>query len=358
MVDYDTIFSATQYLTQETDYIPWRAFFNNLNYLHKHMQGRDAYGAFKRYVSSLLLPIYNKLGFEDKETDSHVTKLFRSHVRKWTCKLNISNCEEEAWSYWRFNPSGNKYPSIQANYYSVVYCTVARRNSFYDWDLLMALYGTTSFPAHKLILLQSLACTTDKVMLKQLLHQAITKGYYIRFEDSSSIFSYVMDASPEGVETVIEFVKNNYEEMVEYFRQESSVRSIVSAIGKKVFTQKLYNKYTNLLEWLSEKDPTSRNTLNSYKNDPDYEVKWAETHIPMLHEWFETKYSLDDYRLPSTFSPLKYNISLSPGFEERNFTFTGRVKIEIERKKDDVSRIVVNAYKLYIKDVSVISKSL
>nr|XP_034185421.1 putative aminopeptidase-2 [Osmia lignaria] len=353
MVDYDIVFSATQYLTQETDYIPWRAFFNNFNYLHKHMQERDAYGAFKRYASSLLLPIYNKLGFEDKETDSHVTKLFRSHVRKWACKLNISNCEEEAWSYWRFNPSSNKYASIQANYYSVVYCTVARRNSFSDWDLLMDLYKITSFPAHKLTLLQSLACTTDKVLLDQLLHQAITKDYVIRFEDSSSVFSYVMDASPEGVETVIEFVKNNYEKMVKYFRQESSVRSIVSAIGKKVFTQKLYNKYTNLLEWLSVKDPTSQNTLNSYKNDPDYELKWAERHIPMLHEWFETKYSHEDYRLPSTFSPLKYNISLSPGFEERNFTFTGRVKIEIERKRDDVSRIVVNAYKLYIKDVSV-----
>lgn len=112
-------------------------------------------------------------------------------------------------------------------------------------------------------------------------------------------------------------------------------------------------QYTNLLEWLSEKDPTSRNTLNSYKNDPDYELKWAERHVPFLHEWFETKYSLKDYRLPSTFSPLTYNISLSPGFEERNFTFTGRVKIEIERKRDDVSRIVVNAYKLDIKDVSV-----
>lgn len=45
-VDYSTVLSATQYLSKETNYIPWRAFFNGLTYLHKQFEGKEGYKAF------------------------------------------------------------------------------------------------------------------------------------------------------------------------------------------------------------------------------------------------------------------------------------------------------------------------
>lgn len=46
-VDYGIVLSATIYLVQETDYAPWRAFFNGLNYLRRHVQGTDVAEAYK-----------------------------------------------------------------------------------------------------------------------------------------------------------------------------------------------------------------------------------------------------------------------------------------------------------------------
>lgn len=40
-VNYEIAISATEYLNREWDYLPWRAFFNNLPYLNRRFQGRD-----------------------------------------------------------------------------------------------------------------------------------------------------------------------------------------------------------------------------------------------------------------------------------------------------------------------------
>lgn len=64
----------------------------------------------QRYVTSLLTPIYNKLGFKDKSKDDHVTLLFRSHVRKWACKFNVTDCKEQALSH--FDASNNGAPLV------------------------------------------------------------------------------------------------------------------------------------------------------------------------------------------------------------------------------------------------------
>lgn len=46
-----------------------------------------------------------------------------------------------------------------------------------------------------------------------LLQKAITKNSGIRLEDRSSVFTSVINSSPEGVETVIDFVRENHDKM-------------------------------------------------------------------------------------------------------------------------------------------------
>ncbi|XP_076229511.1 aminopeptidase N-like [Nomia melanderi] len=66
----------------------------------------------------------------------------------------------------------------------------------------------------------------------------------------------------------------------------------------------------------------------------------------------EKNYPSSNYRLPKLFSPIKYNVFLSPYFEERNFTFFGKVEIEMKRLQL-TSRIVVNSKNLNVKEVKV-----
>lgn len=40
-VNYGIVISATEYLIRERNYLPWRAFYNNLPYLNRRFRGRD-----------------------------------------------------------------------------------------------------------------------------------------------------------------------------------------------------------------------------------------------------------------------------------------------------------------------------
>lgn len=45
-LNYSVVLNATQYLVNETNYIPWRAFFNGLTYVQKQLEQKDNYNAF------------------------------------------------------------------------------------------------------------------------------------------------------------------------------------------------------------------------------------------------------------------------------------------------------------------------
>ncbi|XP_076637043.1 uncharacterized protein LOC143349583 [Colletes latitarsis] len=352
-VDYEIALSATQYLVNERNYVPWRAFFNGLTYLRRQFQGRDAFDAYKRYLTALLTPIYDAIKFEDQKNDKHERLLLRMYVRKWACELGVSDCEANAIFYFKtwYNDQTQNFPP---NYRGVSYCTVARTSPSDYWDILWSLYMNTTVASHKSVILQSLACTTQTTYLNELLNRAITKNSGIRFEDSSSVFTNVIDASLEGADYAIDFIKTNYNEINNYYRGDvSKIKSIVLALAKRLSTEKLYAKYMNLIAWLEEKELSSfGSSLNTYKNRAAYELTWAENYIPKLHEWMETNYPDTDYRLPKLHSPLKYNIFLSPYFQEKNFTFTGKVQI-FTRCLRNTSRIVLNSHLLKIKRVSI-----
>ncbi|XP_017792513.1 PREDICTED: uncharacterized protein LOC108574433 [Habropoda laboriosa] len=347
-VDYVTALTATEYLSKETNYFPWRAFFNSLTYLYKQFEGKDAFGTFKHYISTLLTPIYNKLGFEDSPSDNRVTLLFRSHVRKWACKFDVANCKYKALEYWNIDET-----MIPANYRSVAYCTVAEQNDLKSWLRLWDHYTKSTFAAERVIILQSLACTTDKALLNMLLKNAITRDFNIRLEDSSSVFTSIIGASQEGVECVIDFVRHNYNQISNYQKEILKVNNIVNTIEKNIFKKEIHAKYIELVHWLEMNE-----RLNKTIYKVNYDLQWGEKHIPEIHEWLERHYPLLDYRLPKLFSPLKYNITLSPYFEEKNFTFDGNVQILMKRSMDYTSRIVLHAHELKIKKVLVYQNDL
>lgn len=343
-VSYPTLLNVTEYLVKEKEYLPWRAFFNGLSYLHKQFEGKESYKAFVRYISSLLTPIYKKLQFEDKKNSTHVDLLFRSHVRKWTCKLDILDCKSKALAQfraWNNNPTTYFSPNIR----SVAYCVVAEQNDRKSWNRLWKLYNQSTFSAEKFTILQSLACTTEDAFLEELLQNALSKNT-VRFEDSSSVFTSVINSGPKGVEFMMNFVESNYEKILAHFKQ--SINNILNTIGKNVFTKQLFQKYVKLLNFLEEREVTRER--KAYKSQAEQQLKWGEENIPHIFHWMEERYPSMDYRLSNAFVPLRYNLTLSPYFD--NFTFTGRVQIEMKRNANYVSHIVLHASDLNITGLS------
>lgn len=56
-IDYEIAISATMYLRREIDYLPWRAFYNNLPYLNNRFRGRDIESLYKVCVIITIIQI-------------------------------------------------------------------------------------------------------------------------------------------------------------------------------------------------------------------------------------------------------------------------------------------------------------
>lgn len=63
LLDYETVLNGIAYLNRETNYLPFKAAFNGLDYLHKRFTGYDEHSLFK--VGQLHQINYAKLSIKN-----------------------------------------------------------------------------------------------------------------------------------------------------------------------------------------------------------------------------------------------------------------------------------------------------
>ncbi|KYN33599.1 Aminopeptidase N [Trachymyrmex septentrionalis] len=347
-IDYETVISATMYLERENNYFPWRAFFNNLPYLNNRFVGRDNEDIYKKWLTSLIEKLYARIGFEDY-SDDDLTKILRIHTRKWACKLDVADCKFSAAKYFE---QKQRSEIIPPNYRDVVYCTAMRMDKTNkSYTFLWNEYLNSNVITDKLVILNSLACSENKDVLKMLLREAATENSQIRYQDSAKVFSSVYDESLVGVEVVMEVIETYYDDILHRnFNDSTKIANIVNALASRLSTYDLYNQYQKLLDWLVQKEPEFKNSVTSYLATAKNEFDWYERKVPGIFKTLDTLFPSNTYRLPKTLNPNLYNISLTPYMEKG--TFTGKVKIHMT-VQENTTLIALNAHKLNILSVKV-----
>ncbi|XP_050466418.1 putative aminopeptidase-2 [Cataglyphis hispanica] len=350
-IDYKTVISALTYLNRESNYIPWRAFYNNLPYLNNRFRGRSIEDIYKIYLKSLIRPLYERLGFKDKwNDDSNLTILLKIYTRKWACKLEIGDCKFYAAYYFQQKLRHSK--KIPPNYRDVVYCTAMSADTTNNtYEFLWKEYLNSNVATDKLVILSSLACSQNKDILEKLLRDAIAEDSYIRYQDSAKVFSDVYDASLIGIEVVMNVIKNNYDDILrKHFDDYTKIGNIVNSLASRLSTQQLYKQYRNLLDWLVEREPAFNKFVDSYLLTAQYEFDWYERKAPIIFEEMDKQFLNNKYRLPRALYPELYNITLKPYIEKG--IFEGHVQIYMRAENDTMS-IILNSHNLNISNIKV-----
>ncbi|XP_043289822.1 uncharacterized protein [Venturia canescens] len=348
-IDYKTALSATQYLINETNYIPWRAAFNGLVYLNGQLKNRgDIYQLYKTHILTILNPIFQKLGFNETASDSHYDKLLRRYVVKWMCDFDEGSCVSTSLKY--FNAWKSNSISIPADLRSTVYCTAMKHGSMDDWKFLWKKYLTTNLSAERVVILSALGCSTDSNALEKLLTQAITKDSEIRFHDTSSVFSSVYSSSSLGAEFTLNFIERNYMNLYNHYSDSSKIASILGGVSSNLRTKKGILKFEQFIknnrEFLRSIEPS----LIDHLKAANEELEWYSEYSPGIFEWLDRTYPSSDFRLPTKIYPESYDIYLKPSLDENNFTFDGEVNINMI-VVENTSSIVLLANELTINEI-------
>lgn len=109
-------------------------------------------------------------------------------------------------------------------------------------------------------------------------------------------------------------------------------------------------KYHKLLDWLVNKEPEFKKSVDSYLETAKYEFNWYERKVPVIFESLDKLFSSNTYRLPKTLYPKEYIIKLKPYMKEG--AFEGEVAINVI-VRENTPLIVLNSHNLDILNITV-----
>ena len=57
-------------MSSEREYLPWITAINRLRYITDMLESTSAYGNYQSYLTDLIKPLYDSIGWEVKPTDT------------------------------------------------------------------------------------------------------------------------------------------------------------------------------------------------------------------------------------------------------------------------------------------------
>jgi aminopeptidase N len=181
------IFELLEYSHLEESYIVWERILSGLQYIEQMItsssSGLYLYERFRSYMMDLILPIYNKLGWEDNPLkDKWLDTLHRDTIISAACRYNLDDCIQRAqdlFEQWFNFPSNN---TISANQRHVVYCTSIRLGDRARFQFLLREYQSSNDPQEKARIQKALTCTRDIELVRYLLdiHMSLDRSIFRR----------------------------------------------------------------------------------------------------------------------------------------------------------------------------------
>lgn len=198
------------------------------------------------------------------------------------CRLGHKNCVNtsvELFANWM--KKGN---SISPNARAAVYCTAIREGNQEKWEFLWEKYRSANFASEKKIILDALGCSSDKETLNSYLRIALNQSS-IRKQDINAVFASVYNSGEFGVDTIIDFLINNYEMLHDYYDNWEGVQDLISKLAPKISTQ---NQLAKLKE-LNTKENVDVSIITS-SIDSTIEIavenmKWYEKYSEQINAW-------------------------------------------------------------------------
>ena len=169
----------TQYLSQEDDYIPWRTIKSDVKFLQNMLKGTPVYPTWKAYLSSLLLPAHERLGFDSRAGDTFFDTQLRVVIIDLLCSLNHEACSSKAGSIlekWMESGSPDEEAEtvVSPDYRAAIFCTAIAAGNRQHWDFMKQRLLNAVNANFKIDIVKALACTEDQELLREYVDGSIT----------------------------------------------------------------------------------------------------------------------------------------------------------------------------------------
>ncbi|KAM3967318.1 aminopeptidase N [Aphomia sociella] len=226
-VTIERVFDVLSFLRHETDYYVWAAAIGQLDWIRRRLEHMpQAQGEFDNFLLESLETVIRDLGYEERATDSVSTILNRMQILNLACNLGHQGCVSDSLTKW--TSFKDDEVSVPVNLRRYVYCTGLREGDASDYRFLFNHYNVSENTADMVVILRALACTKDTASIQDYLYQSMYNDK-IRIHDRTNAFSYALQGNKENLETILEFLQENFAEIRETYGGVDRLNLAISA---------------------------------------------------------------------------------------------------------------------------------
>nr|XP_053634367.1 aminopeptidase N-like [Cherax quadricarinatus] len=290
VVDYGTALATSVYLQREEDFVPWKVALTSFTYLMNMFERTAGYGALRKYIRTLLTPLYDSVGFADHADDSHLTLNKRVLALHFACRLGHQPCVTNATQLfikWMNSPLNESV--VSANVQSTVLCTGISKGGEDEWNSGWARYTRSNVASEKKILLYAMGCSKEMWILARYLQMAFTSKSGVRKQDSSLVFTAVA-SNTVGRDLAWNYLQDQWSNILQYLGPGSShlskiIKSVSLGFNTRLQLQQLEKFKVDNAGQLGSATRALDQSLETAKLN----VLWMDKNYKIILEWLKEK---------------------------------------------------------------------
>lgn len=294
MLDYKIVLTATKYLKNETEYLPWVSVLRSLSFIDDMLARSSIFGAWRDYVADIVAPHearYRHVNWTlDEESNRQTIKdndlldeqnqvLFGS----WASRIYKIYKEKARLAFENWKTSGKNRIDPKMRY--PVYCTAIEYGEVSDWDFLWNQSEIEENPHEKQVLYRALTCTREAWIINRYLEWIFDKTKPIRRQDGSTIFVTIAD-NDYGRDVAFRFLREKWSLIKESYGKHSfAFSNLISSVSRAMNTRAELHEFIRFYESVKEDVGSGRRAFVQSIEAVETNIAWMDQNYRVLENW-------------------------------------------------------------------------
>ncbi|XP_032593612.2 membrane alanyl aminopeptidase-like [Drosophila grimshawi] len=286
-IDYVEVFQFMEYMSIETDYIPWYAAFLGMTRVAKRLTPEQLPN-FNKYLSDITDAVYKKLGVSWSSKDKVLDVYNRNKQVAWLCKYQSEDCNNQVWE--KFEAESEK-PS--PDYRETFYCAASRSGGY---ERVLEFYEKEVDPSTRELLWRAASCTReygkhyhDKILGNALSVSLKTIG-----------LAQLYEQNPDLVTPIFKMMTEDITQLANSLDSWQKTAQALSDLADYFTTREQQTLFSQFIEESHMLFGSSSDILRKAMTTVDSNLEWAELRLGPLGNYLIERNSAGELAVAAT----------------------------------------------------------
>ncbi|XP_030573301.1 membrane alanyl aminopeptidase-like [Drosophila novamexicana] len=269
LIDYVEVFEFMEYMSTETEYIPWYAAYVGMERIAKRLTPQQLPN-FNNYLSDIAVTVLDKLGVGWNSGDKVLDVYNRNMQVAWLCKYQNPNCTNQVKELFE---GGTEKPS--PDYRETFYCAASRSGGY---SRVLEYYAKETNYIDREIYWRAASCTRDYRTHYQ--NEILGKGNSVDLKIAG--LAQLYEQNPDLVTPIFQMITEDIEQLAEALESWPKTAQALSDLADYFTTREQQQLFSSFYKESQTLFGSSAETLSQALATVDSNVQWAEQRLSKL----------------------------------------------------------------------------